>query len=64
MLMSPEASWNVVVAGDVPIFDEALGVWDTTWLVAGEYFLRLVVTDASGVAAPVCVIQVRVVPSP
>ena len=64
MLMSPEASWNVIAAGDEPIIDDVLGVWDTTWLVAGEYFLRLVVTDASGVAAPVCVIQVRVVPSP
>jgi hypothetical protein len=64
MLMSPEASWNVVAAGDEPKNDEVLGVWDTTWLVAGEYFLRLVVTDASGVASPVCVIQVRVVPSP
>jgi hypothetical protein len=64
MLMSPEASWKVIAAGDKPISDDGLGVWDTTWLVAGEYFLRLVVTDASGVAAPVCVIQVRVVPSP
>ena len=64
MLMSPEAAWNVVTAGDKPVIDDALGVWDTTWLVAGEYFLRLVVTDTAGAASPECVIQVRVVPSP
>ena len=64
MLMSPEASWNVIAAGDTAVIDDELGVWDTTWLVAGEYFLRLVVTDTAGVAAPGCVIQVRVVPSP
>jgi len=64
MLLSPEASWNVVTAGDEPVVDDLLGVWDTTWLVAGEYFLRLVVTDTEGVATAECVIQVRVVPSP
>ncbi len=63
MLMSPEASWNVIAAGDRPVIDDDLGNWDTTWLVAGEYFLRLVVTDTAGVPAPECVIQVRVVPS-
>ena len=64
MLMSPEASWNVIAAGDTAVIDDELGVWDTTWLVAGEYFLRLVVTDTAGLASPECVIQVRVVPSP
>jgi hypothetical protein len=64
MLMSPEASWNVVTAGDEPVVDDVLGVWDTTWLVAGEYFLRLVVTDTEGAATAECVIQVGVVPSP
>lgn len=64
MLMSPEASWIVIAAGDTVKLDEELGVWDTTWLTAGEYFLRLVVTDTAGVAAPECIIQVRVVPGP
>jgi hypothetical protein len=64
MLMSPEASWNVIAAGNTVVIDDDLGNWDTTWLVAGEYFLRLVVTDTAGEAAPECVIQVRVVPSP
>ncbi len=64
MLLSPEASWNVVTAGDNPVIDDVLGVWDTTWLIAGEYFLRLVVTDTEGGVTGECVIQVRVVPSP
>jgi hypothetical protein len=63
-LMSPGSSWNVVAAGDEPIIDDELGIWDTTWLLAGEYYFRLVVTDTAGVPAPECVIQVRVVPSP
>jgi hypothetical protein len=64
MLMSPEASWNVVTAGNEPVVDDVLGVWDTTWLIAGEYFLRLVVTNTEGEATAECVIQVRVVPAP
>ena len=63
-LMSPGSSWNVVAAGDEPKIDDVLGIWDTTWLLAGEYYFRLVVTDTAGEPAPECVIQVRVVPSP
>jgi hypothetical protein len=63
-LVSPGSSWNVIAAGDEPKIDEVLGTWDTTWLLAGEYYFRLVVTDTAGVPAPECVIQVRVVPSP
>ncbi|HEY69190.1 MAG TPA: hypothetical protein G4O08_01255 [Anaerolineae bacterium] len=63
-LVSPGSSWNVVAAGDEPKIDDVLGIWDTTWLLAGEYYFRLVVTDTAGVPAPECVIRVRVVPSP
>ncbi|MGD8813359.1 MAG: hypothetical protein PVI78_02670 [Anaerolineales bacterium] len=62
--ISPGSSWNVVTAGSEPKVDDVLGIWDTTWLLAGEYYFRLVVTDTAGVPAPECVIQVRVVPSP
>ncbi|MCL4560590.1 MAG: hypothetical protein M1281_08250 [Chloroflexi bacterium] len=37
-----------------------LGDWDTSLLVPGDYYLRLVVVDIAGNSLPACVIPVRV----
>ena len=58
-----EGVWQAVSAGTETVSDDVLGTWDTSLVPAGEYELRLVVTDTSGNAPQPCVIQVRVVPS-
>lgn len=58
-----EGVWQAVSAGTEPVSDDVLGTWDTGLVPAGEYGLRLVVTDTSGNAPQPCVVQVRIVPS-
>ncbi|MEX2030206.1 MAG: hypothetical protein WD906_04460 [Anaerolineales bacterium] len=48
--------------GTGPVVEGNLGSWDTRGVAAGDYALRLVVTDAAGNAAPPCVIRVRILP--
>ncbi len=59
-------TWVTIAAGDRPIVDQPLGgdgsgQWDTSQLVPGDYFLRLVVTDNVNNVFPACVIPVRIV---
>ena len=54
--------WRPVGADTQPVVEDTLGVWDTSLLPAGDYALRLVVTDTQGNAPMPCVIRVRVVP--
>lgn len=58
-----QAVWQAISAGTDPVVEGELGTWDTSLVPAGEYELRLVVTDTSGNAPQPCVVQVRVVPS-
>jgi hypothetical protein len=59
-----ETVWLPVQVGRQPVVNDALGTWDTVALEAGDYTLRLVVTDNLGIALTPCAIQVRVVAAP
>jgi hypothetical protein len=59
-----ESIWLPVQVGRQPVVNDVLGIWDTTALEAGDYMLRLVVTDNIGTALTPCAIQVRVIPTP
>ena len=55
-------TWLTIQAGDTPVQDGFLGYWDTTRLAAGEYSLRLIITDNQGNASQPCTIRVNVAP--
>jgi len=59
-----ETVWLPVQVGRQPVVNDALGTWDTAALDAGDYMLRLVVTDNVGTAMTPCAIQLRVVAAP
>jgi hypothetical protein len=52
--------WGTIVAKNIPIQDGNLGSWDTSAIAAGDYQLRLVVSDNQGNDLPACVIPVRI----
>lgn len=54
-------SWATIAAGDQPIRNGELGVWDTSQITPGDYQVRLLVTDNLGKALPACIIPVRIV---
>lgn len=60
--LTPGATWHAIAAGTDPVVDGELGFWDTRTVAAGDYALRLVVTDAAGNPAPPCVIRIRILP--
>jgi hypothetical protein len=60
--LSPGATWHAIAAGTDRVVEGSLGSWDTRGVAAGDYALRLVVTDAAGNAASPCVIRVRILP--
>ena len=53
-------NWATVSAGNKPVRNDQLGVWDTTTLANGDYFVRLVLTDNIGTSLEPCVIAIRV----
>lgn len=53
-------NWATFFAGRDFKPDEAIGAWDTSQLPAGEYQLRLVVTNNQGEEYPPCVVTFRV----
>ncbi len=55
-----ETIWLPVQAGQAIKQNQELGQWDTRTLAAGDYMLRLVVSDNQGVEMPPCVIRVRI----
>jgi hypothetical protein len=55
-------TWLTIQAGDIPVQDGFLGNWDTSRLAAGEYNLRLIITDNQGNASQPCSIRVNVSP--
>jgi len=58
-----DPAWLPIQAGREKVKQGRLGDWDTRTLPAGEYLLRLVVTDNRGQALTPCVIRVQVVGS-
>lgn len=54
-------TWSTILAGNKPRIDDTLGSWDTTEITPGDYKLRLVVSDNTGVELAPCIIQVRIV---
>ncbi|MGD8603163.1 MAG: hypothetical protein PVF49_01190 [Anaerolineales bacterium] len=66
-LTSPEATWLVIAAFTTPVCENGcpesnlLAEWDTGLVEAGDYRLRLVVTDTAGNAPAPCEIQVRII---
>lgn len=56
-------NWATFFAGREIKPDEAIGAWDTSQLPAGEYQLRLVVTNNQGEEYPPCVVTFRVIGS-
>jgi len=63
--VAPQGSdtWVSLGAGREVVHDGLLGRWDTTAVVPGDYQLRLVVTDNQGIAAPACIVPVRIKPA-
>ena len=59
-----ETVWLPVQVGRQPVVNDVLGTWDTVALTPGDYQLRLVVTDNTGIALEPCAIQVRVAAMP
>jgi hypothetical protein len=55
-----EANWQTILAGNDPIQNGIIGIWNTSLLPPGYHQLGLVVTDNQGKALPACVMQVRV----
>lgn len=55
-------TWATISAGRDKVINGSLGQWDTTVLAAGDYQLRLVVTDNQGRALTPCIITIRIVP--
>jgi hypothetical protein len=53
-------AWAAILANRKPIQDGDLGNWDTSTVAAGDYLLRLVVTDNQGNELPACTIPVRI----
>jgi hypothetical protein len=53
-------NWATILAGNKVIQDGDLGSWDTSAIPAGDYQLRLVVSDNKGTEMPACVIPVRI----
>jgi len=53
-------NWSTILAGREVVQDGELGKWNTVELTAGDYLLRLIVTDNQGQALPPCIIPVRV----
>jgi hypothetical protein len=59
---SPQGTetWSTITAGNKAVIGGELGFWDTTEVAAGDYQLRLVVSDNNGMELPACIIQLRV----
>lgn len=55
------STWSTIAAGNQPIVDGELGVWNTTQMTPGDYLLRLVVVNSQNQTLPGCVISVRIV---
>jgi outer membrane protein assembly factor BamB len=58
------AIWSLIAVSSTPVWDGALGAWDTRNLVPGSYSLRLTVTDKSNnTSSAIVEVQVNNQPS-
>jgi hypothetical protein len=57
-----QTDWTTIAGNSIPVIDGPLGAsWDTSQFPAGDYQLRLVVSDNQGnVTFPACVISVQI----
>jgi len=57
-----QTDWTTIAGNSAPVINGSLGAsWDTTQYPAGDYQLRLVVTDNQGnVSFPACIISVQI----
>jgi hypothetical protein len=53
--------WTTIAGGTEIKEDNAIGSWNTTQLLAGDYLLRLVVLDNKNVEFGSCVVTIRVI---
>ena len=60
--IATDSIWRSIYADSTPRPDSEsdLGTWDTNLVTAGEYALRLVVTDTAGNASLPCVITIEI----
>jgi hypothetical protein len=57
-----EPIWAILLAGNQPILNGELGMWNTTTLIPGEYQLSVVPVNNEALSLPRCTINVRVAP--
>jgi len=57
------SAWRAIGAGDTPVVDGSLGLWDTSLVLPGDYAFRLVVADTAGNAPLPCVVRVSIAPA-
>lgn len=57
-----ETIWAILLAGNQPVRNGELGVWNTTTLSPGEYELSVVPVNNEAVSLPRCTITVRIAP--
>ncbi|MBA4420171.1 MAG: hypothetical protein C0391_03400 [Anaerolinea sp.] len=55
-----QINWNALVVGTKIVTNDILGVWDTSLLVPGDYYLRLVVYDNQENSMPPCVVKINI----
>jgi hypothetical protein len=60
MKRAEETAWLTILAGNQPVVDDTLGLWNTSLLSPGDHQLSLVVSDNQGKSLPPCIVQVRV----
>jgi hypothetical protein len=54
-------AWSTIQANRKVKQDVQLGLWDTSEISPGDYYLRLVVIDNQGIALPPCIVPVRII---
>lgn len=54
------SNWITIQAGREIKLEQRLGDWDTSEIVAGDYLLRLVVSDNQGEVFAECVVPIRI----
>ncbi|MGA9398805.1 MAG: hypothetical protein WBV22_11160, partial [Anaerolineaceae bacterium] len=55
------STWMIIAANGTLDPEGTLGLWDTSLLTPGEYFLRLVVTDNRSNVIGLCIIGVKLI---
>ncbi len=59
-LLTDQANWTAISAGNLPVFESALGVLATTEIPNGDYVLRLTALDKNNYEYTPCDVAVRI----